>query len=164
MFTMGIMASGTRYAAAPTSEILVADGIALSSGLTGSVSDIDYDPPNEVSPTYLIATSNNVNTELRATLPTPSASPTVGANLQTIYFQIRKTAGSNTTVRLNYDKQLWENGVLIRSLGVNSALISPYTGSMTWNANELSNADGSQVEFRIIVEKSGYKNVTLWSD
>lgn len=117
--------------------------------------DVDDDPdaPDGV---WAKASGNNVNVSLNLQFPTPTGSPTVGADLQEFKCWVREShpAQSGTpSARI----ELWENGVLVRA-GSDSDVTNAGAGEMrtlTWNASELGTADGSLVEVNFVGTKSG---------
>lgn len=127
--------------------------LVVSFGLTGGLADIDEDPDSPDA-NWMVATGNNVNTEVQVGFPTPTGNPTVGADLQEFKAWVRQydeTQSGTPNVHL----ELWESGALIRQ-GPDEAV--PPGGkliSLTWNANELGTPDGSIVECRIVGTKSG---------
>lgn len=129
------------------------DAVLASTDLSGGVTDID-DDPDTPDGLWMVASNNNVQTEVRTSFPTPSADPTVGADLQefkTWTRQFDETQAGTPDARI----ELWENGVLVRA-GANTAV--PDGGlllAFTWNANELSTADGSLVECKVVGVKAG---------
>lgn len=129
------------------------DVILAMTELTGVVGDIQ-DDPDSPDGNWLVATGNNVNTNVRTSFPTPSGSPIIGADLQEFRVLVRQFDEGQTgvpTARI----ELWEGGILIRA-GADADV--PQGGvvlSFTWNASELSTANGSLVECKIVGTKAG---------
>src|SRR3990167_1182665 len=101
----------------------------------------------------MVASSNNVATDVRTSFPTPSGNPTVGAGLQEFRALVRKQGGTGTpTARI----ELWQAGALVRA-GSNTGVTSTsgVVHSLTWNANEIAAADGSAVECKLVGTQSG---------
>ena len=127
--------------------------------LTGVVADIQADPDvktgNWIADDPLRATSNNVNTTVHCSFPTPTFSPLVGANLQEFralvrVFDIVQTGDPSARI------ELWENGSLVRA-GSNATILNDggeVILSFLWNANEIATVDGSLVELKVIGTRS----------
>lgn len=123
------------------------DGLLQQDNLSGSLSDIQ-DDPDSPDANWLTYISNNVDTVCRVSFPTPTGNPTVGADLQEFKIWVRKQPGTGVP-QVQID--LYENGVLVATVLALMDVTNP-TGQLfsgTWNANLLSNADGSGVECRI---------------
>lgn len=130
------------------------DALLASSGLVGGLGDID-DDPDSPDANWMVATGNNVSIEVRTSFPTPTGNPTIGADLQEFKAQVRQYDGGQTgipTARI----ELWEDGILIRA-GPDVDVVSDISQliSFFWNANEISVADGSLVECKIVGTKTG---------
>lgn len=126
------------------------DALLDQTNLTGTVSEIQ-DDPDSPDGNWLDAISNNANSICRTSFPTPTGNPTVGADLQEFRVLVRKFGGTGTpTARV----ELYEDGVLIRA-GSENNVTGNLVISFTWNANEISNADGSLVECRLYGTKIG---------
>lgn len=120
------------------------DAILEIVNLTGTVSEIQ-DDPDSPDADWLVIVEDKVDTSARVSFSTPTGNPTVGADLQEFRALVRKTAGSSAPeARI----ELWENGNLIRA-GSENSVTGNLVISFTWNANEISNADGSLVECKI---------------
>lgn len=135
-------------------ERLSPDGETFTlSGLTGVYTDVQDDPDNPDG-NWLTASGNNVNISCLASLPTPTGNPTVGADLQEFRVLFRQYDEGQTGTPEG-QISLYQGGVLIRA----GALIEIPDGgivlSLTWNANEISNPDGSAVECYCNGKKSG---------
>ncbi len=133
-------------------ETLRPDGqLSCSSLVTCDFLEHDEDP--DVSSVTINAIDNNRNTEYGVDFPTPSGNPTVGADLQEFRAGIEEfDSGQTGTPQARIE--LWESGALVRA-GTN-VNVSVYTVlSFTWNANELTTADGSLVQCKVIGSKSG---------
>jgi hypothetical protein len=126
------------------------DAILELSNLAGTVSEIQDDPDNPDG-NWLDASSNNSDTLCRVSFPTPAGNPKVGADLQEFRALVRKYGGTGTPTAY---VSLYENGNLIRS-GSPVNVTGPLVISFTWNANEISTADGSLVECRVYGTKVG---------
>ena len=131
------------------------DGLLQQDNLTGTLADIDEDPDNPDA-NWLTYITNNVDTVTRVSFPTPTGSPTVGADLQEFKIWVRQQpdgAGADPTVSIS----LYENGALVAEIMAATA-VSSVTGqlfSATWNANLLGTADGSLVELYIYGDAVG---------
>lgn len=120
--------------------------------LSGAYTDVD-DDPDSPDGNWLIASGNNVNTEVLASFPTPTGNPTVGADLQEFRALVRQFdegQSGTPTARI----ELWENGGLIRAGSDTPVPDGGVVLSLTWNANELANPDGSLVECKVIGTKA----------
>ncbi len=114
---------------------------------------LEHDEDPDVSSVTINATGNNVNTEYGVDLPTPSANPTVGTDLQVfragvIEFDSGQTGTPDARI------ELWENGALVRA-GPNTAVSVYAILNFTWDASELATADGSLVQCKVIGTKTG---------
>ena len=128
-----------------TLERLPPDAILLQTNLSGAVTDID-DDPDDPDGLFLTAVSSTSNTDLRVSFGTP-ATPKIGSGLQEFRALVAKTDATDPS----YSLELWENGSSIRVLATGA--VSTFGGEVvsgTWNANEISTADGSLVECRIL--------------
>jgi len=131
-------------------ERLSPDAILELTNLTGTVSEIQ-DDPDSPDTNWLDGVSNNADSVCRASFPTPTGNPTVGANLQEFRVLVRKFGGTGTPTAY---VALYENGYLIRAgseVDVTGALVI----SLTWNASEIGTANGSLVECRLYGTKAG---------
>lgn len=129
------------------------DAILEITNLSGVVGDIQ-DDPDSPDGNWLVASSNNVNTDVRVSVPTPTGNPTVGADAQEFRVLLRQydeNQGKAPDGRI----ELWENGVLIRAGSDISIPDGGIVVSFTWNASELGTADGSLVEIKVVGTKSG---------
>ena len=136
-----------------TSERLAPDAILVQTNLTGTVADID-DDPDAPDANWLTASGNNANTDVRGSFPSPTGSPTVGADLQAFRVQVRQFDTGQTgtpTARI----ELWENGALVRAGPAVDVTGAGQVIAFTWNASEIATADGSLVECKVIGAKSG---------
>lgn len=134
-------------------ERLAPDVILEMSNLTGVVGDIQ-DDPDSPDGNWLTASGNNVNTDVRVSVPTPTGNPTVGADVQefrVLFRQYDENQGKAPEGRI----ELWENGILVRAGSDVSVPGGGIVVSFTWNASELGTADGSLVEIKVVGTKSG---------
>lgn len=129
------------------------DAVLSSTGLTGGLADIDEDPDSPDG-NWMVATGNNVNTDVRTSFATPTGNPTVGVDLQEFKAYVRQY-DENQTGTPDCRLELWENGVLVRAGSDTPVPDGGLLISFTWNANELGTADGSLVECKIVGTKSG---------
>lgn len=136
-----------RFVPSSSQQRIVPDAILLQTNLVGAISAIQ-DSPAAPDATWLTATSTSAASILRVSTPTPAATPTVGAGLQTFRAWLRKKGGTGTpTATL----ELWESGVLkatvLAATNITSATGQLITG--TWNASLLGTASGINAEIRI---------------
>ncbi len=133
-------------------ETLRPNGELSDSGLVANdYTDHDEDP--DVSSVTINATGNNTSTEYGADFPTPSGDPTVGVGLQEFRVGVEEfDSGQSGTPTARIE--LWENGSLVRA-GSNTNVSTYAVLNFTWNANELSTADGSLVQLKVIGTKTG---------
>lgn len=151
---MMLLALIVSYEVFADTERLAPDGETFTlTELSGTYEDVD-DDPDSPDGNWLTASGNNVDTAVLASFPTPSGNPTVGADLQEFRVLVRQyDEGQSGTP--NARIELWENGGMIRA---GSDTPVPQGGtvlSFTWNANEISTADGSQVECYVYGTKAG---------
>jgi len=131
-------------------ERLAPDAILELSNLSGTVSEIQ-DDPDDPDENWLDAASNNSDSIVRVSFPTPTGSPTVGTDLQEFRALVRKYGGTGTpTARV----ELYEDGSLVRA-GSDIDITTDTVLSFKWNANEISTSDGSLVECRVYGTKAG---------
>jgi hypothetical protein len=132
--------------ASPATERQSPDVLLQQDNLSGAVTDIDEDPDSPDA-NWLTYSEKDDDTKCRVGFPTPTGNPTIGADLQEFKIWVRQQpdgGGADPTVSIS----LYENGALVAEIMADSNVTSP-TGqlfSATWNANLLSNADGSEVE------------------
>ena len=129
------------------------DAVLESNNLTGGLADIDEDPDSPDG-NWMVATGNNVNTDVRTSFATPTGNPTVGADLQEFKAYVRQY-DENQTGTPDCRLELWEDGILVRAGSDTPVPDGGLLISFTWNANELGTADGSLVECKIVGTKSG---------
>ena len=130
------------------SETLAPDVLLEQVNRTGTVADIDesVDSPDAA---WLVAPGSNSTCTVRVSFPMPSGNPTVGAGLQTLRAWLRKTNHSTNPAAVLSVCEL--NGSNLAA--TSSTTISSTSGQMlalTFNANLLSAANGSDVEARIV--------------
>jgi len=120
---------------------------------SGTIADIDEDPDSPDA-NWMVATGNNVDTDVRVDFDTPTDTLTVGADLQEFKSHVRQfDEGQSGTPQVRME--LWEAGVLVRAGSDENVTTGGHTLSFTWNANELSAGSGADVECKIIGTKSG---------
>lgn len=143
----------SSYVVLAATERQSPDAIIAQTNLSGVIGDIQDDPD---SPDANWWTTGDVGSDTVAhvSFSTPTGNPTVGADLQEFKIWVRK-AGTNTP---QCQIDLYEGGVVVVQ-GTLTDVTS--TGgqlkTFTWNANLLSNADGSGVEIYIYSKNSGGK-------
>lgn len=112
------------------------------------------DDPDSPDGNWLVASGNNINTDVRTTFPTPTGNPTVGADLQEFKAWVRRfDEGQTGTPEARIE--LWENGVLVRAGANEEVTTSGHMVTFPWNASELGTVDGSLVECKVVGTKSG---------
>jgi len=130
-------------------ETLSPDVLAVQTNLSGSVTDIQ-DDPDSPDGNWLTASSTNTDCVCRVTFPTPSGNLTTGADLQEFRVLYRNNPTNRTADQL--DIYLYENGSQVGSVLLSQSDPSDSTVySATWNAADLSNIDGSQVECYVYI-------------
>lgn len=132
-------------------ERLAPDAILEQTNLVGTLAAIDEDPDSPDG-SWLTASSNNADSILRVSFPTPTGNP---VNTQGFRVQVRKISGQsgNPTARI----ELYENGSLLATL-LSDTTVTSTTGVVlegTFNASALGTANGSLVECRIYGTKTG---------
>ena len=132
-------------------ETLLPDSLLLTDNLTGGLSAIDTDDT-----TWLVATSNNANSVVAVSFPTPTGSPTTGAGLQGCTLKYRVTVNASS---ITFDAYLRENGTRLNGGAAidtwTSASTTEVTRQISWDASLLGTADGSLVELEVVAVKSG---------
>jgi hypothetical protein len=126
---------------------LAPDALLVQTELAGTVDDID-DDPDVADANWLIASSNNVNTEARVSFPTPYGL-LVGADLQEFRVLVRPSdlaLPGIPTVRI----ELWENGVLVRAGPTVNVNAPEQVVALTWDAAELGTLSGEFVECNVV--------------
>ncbi len=131
------------------------DGVVFSlTNLSGAYTNVT-DDPDSPDANWLTTSNNNADTDVRASVPTPTGNPTVGAGLQEFRVQVRKWDGTGTpTVRV----EVWETGgssALAASSEIDVTSATGQVVSLTWNASILGTADGSAVEIVVHGTKTG---------
>jgi len=132
-------------------ETKLPDSIITQTNLSGTLTDITAQDGN-----WLTASSNNADSVLHVSFPTPTGPPNTGAGLQNFSVQYRVTAnGSSVT----FNAYLYENGsVLNGGTAIDTWASTSTTGAVreiTWDASLLGTSDGSLVEVQIVATKSG---------
>lgn len=138
-------------------ETLQPDGSVFTlTNLSGAYTGVDegVDTPDGV---WLTLGDDGTNSIVRASFPTPTGDPTIGANLQKfrLYVRVGTEAGGNTPA---LDLAIRETGGGT-DLAVQTGIsVTSYTGEVvefTWDASVLGTADGSAVEIYAIGQRSG---------
>lgn len=129
-------------------ETLIPDAILAQTNLTGVVGDID-DDPEAPDANELVATANNVDTDVRTSFATPADVPTPGSSKQEFKAEVTQFDEGQTGTP-DARIELWEDGLLVRagtdaSVGTGSVVIT-----LPWDANELATTDGSLVEAKVV--------------
>ena len=125
------------------------DAIVTQTNLTGTITNIQDDPDSPDGNWWTAGV--NVSTIAHISFPTPTGNPTTGAGLQEFRILLRKTATNNGKTDDTYTIHLYEDGVLRQST-IASGGNTPTGGvvvSATWDAANLTSADGSGVEVYI---------------
>lgn len=129
-------------------ETRVPDGLLTQTNLNGSLTSINVDDS-----TWLTASSNNADSIVIVSFPTPSGNPTGAQNFTVKY---RVTANART---VRFDAYLLENGTRINGGTAIDSWTSTSTAGATrevaWNASLLGTADGSLVELEVYATRSG---------
>lgn len=144
--------------AAPDTERQSPDAILVITSL--SPNDVSYiqDDPDAPDSNWLVASSIKDNTDVSVSFPTPTGSPTVGADLQEFRALVRQFDEAQTAIP-KARIELWENGLLVRAGSDTDVPQGGLVLSFTWNASELSTADGSLVECKVVgIKALGAKN------
>ena len=135
-------------------ETLQPDVLITQTGLTGSVSDIQE--TDILNPDANWLTTNASSSVMRNSFGSPTGNPNTGVGLQKIGVRLRKDAsgGGDPTFTLTLE----EGGTLVTTLATDVTVTTIGDGtyfSYTWDAVNLSTADGSDVEVRIVGTKGG---------
>ncbi|MEW6775844.1 MAG: FG-GAP-like repeat-containing protein [Bdellovibrionota bacterium] len=134
------------YAFTPTDEDqrMAPAAILNSYNLSGAVTDIDEDP-DSYDGSWLTAPSDNDDTYVRVSFGTPTYALKTGADLQECRTVVRQSNPGGLTPQAQME--LWENGSLVRTgSATNVTSTSGQVLSLTWNATELSDPTGANVE------------------
>lgn len=138
-------------------ERMIPTGIVQQSGYTPSVTaaDVDEDPNGTISP-WTTATADNTDTDLVVSFNTPTGNLKTGAGWQMFIFRVRmsNTTGNNPT----FDCALWENGSVVTALETAFTIWDETDArifGVPWDASDLANVNGSNVEFRIYGNAQG---------
>lgn len=127
--------------------------ILASTDLSGAVTDIDEDP-DSADGNWMVASGNNVNTDVRVDFDTPTDTLTSGADLQEFKAHVRQfDEGQSGTPQVRME--LWENGTLVRAGSDENVTTGGHTFTFTWNATELTDQSGLNVECKVVGTKSG---------
>lgn len=116
--------------------------------LTGAYTDVD-DDPDSPDANWLSATSDSTNSIVRASFPSPTGDLTSGAGLQEFRVLYRNSPTGKTADQL--DIYLYENGAQVGSVLLSQPNPADNTVySATWNAGDLSDISGVDVEIYIV--------------
>jgi lambda family phage minor tail protein L len=130
---------------------LIADGLLLQTNLTGALVDIASDDG-----LWLTAISNNTDSVVAVSFPTPLNLPTTGAGLQSFTVKYRVTVNATSTT---FNAYLRENGTRINGgTAIDTwthASITEASRTIAWNASLLGTANGSLVEVEIVATATG---------
>lgn len=145
----GLVAISFGQPSYAATESLPPTGQVTWTNLSGSYLDID-DDPDSPNGDWADATDDALDTIAHVNFDTPMGNPTHGADLQEFKVYARKSAsGGNPPDGIQIS--LYENGGLLVAGSLEA--VTSETGvlySFTWNANLLSNADGSEVECYVL--------------
>lgn len=128
---------------------------------TGELSDVglvandhtDHNADPDVDATVVAATGNNVETEWGGTFDTPTDSLTVGTDLQEFRAGVDEFDSGQTGVP-QARIELWEAGSMVRQM-VAVNVEAPTVLSFPWNASELADVTGADVQMKVFSTKSG---------
>lgn len=141
-------------------EVLYPDAISTQTGLTGTVSDIAMDADTSASDgTYLSSNGSTVCT-LIATFPTPSAAPTGN---QILKYRLRQVNDPSGTQYVTADIRDGATSLIGGSLQEGLSGTSWQTYTAEFNASNLVNADGSDVNIYLYGGYSGTPPTNRWS-
>lgn len=133
------------------SETKTPDGLLTSTNLTGGLSAIDTDDT-----TFLVASSNNADSVVAVSFPTPSGNPDTGVDVQSFTVKYRVTANANS---VTFNAYLRESGTRLNGGTAIDTWSSTSTTEVTreigWNASLLGTSDGSLVELEVVATKTG---------
>ncbi len=119
--------------------------------------DTVNDDPDSPDGNWLIWDTSG-NSSARTTLATPTGNPTTGSGLQEFRCQIREDGGTGSNDCV-YSLELWENGVIVGAVTPTTGIVTTAEViSLTWDAVELSTADGSLVEIMMLQTNGGTGN------
>lgn len=138
------------------------DVLVASTGLTGTVSDIQADPDSKswTAGANLRATSNNVSTDIHCSFPDPTGDLNTGAGLQEFRILLRPF-DSGQTGDPDWRVELWEfessTWSLVRA-GSNTQILNDAGDtvvSFSWDAAELTTVSGANVGIKVFGIKTG---------
>lgn len=136
------------------SNFLAPTAIVASNNRTGAVTVIDE---GQVGGGDFMTPTTGTNWDVHLSFPTPSATLSVGADLQSVRAQIKVEALFPTTVATATVRcDLYESGALVANLGtkvINSATVQDYV--WPWDASLLAATSGANVEIKLTFEGNG---------
>ena len=132
-------------------ETKIPDGLLTSDNLTGGLGAIDTDDS-----TWLVATSNNTDSVVAVSFPTPTGDPTIGVGLQNFTVKYRVTANASS---VTFNAYLRESGTRLNGGAAidtwASTNTTEVTREITWDATLLGTSDGSLVELEVVATAVG---------
>jgi len=147
--------------ASPATERQSPDVLIEQTNLVGTVTDIQDDPDDSPDENWLTHIGVKTDTICRVSFPTPTGSPTVGADLQQFKIWVRKQPPDTKSPQVRIE--LYEDGVSLATILADTDVTSDagQLFSARWNANLLGTADGSLVECYIFGSASAKNTVEV---
>jgi len=142
-------------------QVLYPDGYVFTLVLlSGAYTAIDDDADTSASDADYLSSTGTGTTSLYASFQAPVSNPTTGTGVQNFRFRARLTA--NAPKSLNWE--LRETGGFVRQSGtVSIASTSWATYTVAWDAANLSDADGAEVQFYLSGGFGGTPPSSRWS-
>lgn len=132
-------------------ETKAPDSLLTQTNLSGALSDVLTQDGN-----WLTASSNNSNSVMAVSFPSPTGNPNTGTDVQNFSLEYRVTANGSS---VDFNAYLRENGTRINGGTAIDTWSSTSTTAVTreipWDATLLGTADGSLVELEVVAVKSG---------
>lgn len=128
------------------------DAILAITNLSPNTLSYITDDPDSPDANWLVASGNNVATDVRVSFPTPSGTLSSVANTQefrALVRQFNEAQSGTPTARV----ELWESGTLVRAGTDTSVPVGGLVLSFTWSASEIISA--ANVECKVVGTQTG---------
>ena len=137
------------------------DSYVTQINLDGTIADIDEDPDSPDG-NWATTTDSSLDTLAHVSFLTPSGNPTAGPGLQEFKVYVRRSTSLSTpTIYID----LYEGGGFVSNTSLTATNVTNDSGELfigTWDAVNLSSADGSGVEAYIYGTKNGAAGSSSW--
>ncbi len=137
-------------------EDIIPDAITSITNMTGGVGLIQDDPDADDGD-YIIVTVDGNDDELRVSFDAPVGTITQGAGLQTFKILIKRGTIAGSGNAPDFDAYLYEGGdvtTLVTGQTIGTSAVGEVF-SYTWDAADLSDTSGADVEIRLFGNSSG---------